>query len=334
MSELFLDGLPQSAAIGVRAIGTCVRGSRVGVETLEGFSALHSDLRRGLMGATIHDAGTLDGYDLCLGAAEQAIQEAGITASELDFIVHVASRVPTTFITSEIGRLQHDLGAKHATGISVSGLGCADTSMALKVAWDYLKGNANARNVLVAYGHVRYAKSRFRLPVTVNGDGAAAIVLGKDVRNSSELLRIEQMLNGDYWNLFSIDHNDASRDEYVETCLDDRRYGFELAIESKRCFEMLNRRLEEATGFGWSNADHVLLQNISPQAYGFYELAFGISFSPICRENLTKYGHLGGADVFFNLKAGLEAGVFQSGQTVLLMNNSPAAAWSLILLRV
>lgn len=52
------------------------------------------------------------------------------------------------------------------------------------------------------------------------------------------------------------------------------------------------------------------------------------------RSNIRSYGHLGPADVLLNLRTGLDTGEFGPGETVLVMNNSPAAAWSSALVRL
>ena len=334
MNEIFLDGLPQALVPGIRSIGTSVSGTQIAVETIEDYQHIPVEMQRGLNGSTIFDSGDNDGYSLCLNAAEDAISRAGITALDVDFIAHVSSRIPNSFLSSEVGRLQHDLGARHAIGISLSGIGCADTSMALKLAWDHLRANHQSRNALVAYGHVRYASSRFRVPVTVNGDGGGAVVIGRGGGNEISVLAIEQFLHGSYWNLFSVSHRQSHCTEYEEICLDKRRYSFELAVESKNIFDALSRKLEGDTGYSIKSVDHVIMQNLSLQAYQFYETAMGIQISPVCYDNLKRYGHLGGADIFFNLRSGLETGIFSRGQTILLMNNSPSAAWSVLCLRV
>jgi 3-oxoacyl-[acyl-carrier-protein] synthase-3 len=49
--------------------------------------------------------------------------------------------------------------------------------------------------------------------------------------------------------------------------------------------------------------------------------------------NLGQYGHLGSADILLNYQLGLQAKMIKPGSRVLILNNSPVAAWSTILIK-
>lgn len=326
--------LPKQDMIGIQHIKAFVPGQRIPATNLPEYAALSAAEQEyfGVMGIESYfDAGTASAFDLARRAADELLAESGVEAAELDAIIYIRPRIPERFIASEATRLQHELAADKAIAFGLADLGCADSTMALKLARDMLTANRRARYVLIAYGHKQYAPRRFRMPVTIQGDGGVAALVGRTERNAIVDLEIES--NGRYWDLFSMSYRDRPFDEYEELCSDMRKYGFELAMESKNRFEEVNQRLLERNEHSYGDMQHILLQNISQRAYEYYEMAFEIAISPVCKHNLARYGHLGCADILINYATGLEAGLFQQGDFVLVMNNSPVAAWSSLLLQ-
>ncbi|TXC81939.1 3-oxoacyl-[acyl-carrier-protein] synthase III C-terminal domain-containing protein [Luteibaculum oceani] len=321
--------------IGIKSIQSFTPGTPIAVHESNEFKNLNAVEREYFETVgidTVYDSGNLQSYDLAKGASEQLLEQNGLEGKDLDFIIYIQSRTPEHFISSEATRLQHDLGANSAMAFAISNLGCADSSMAIKLAMDLLKANKKAKNVLICYGNKLYSNYRFRYPVTVMGDGGIAALIGRTENN--QILDIQMQSNGAYWDLFKMEYRGKKDEEFKETCSNLRKYGFELAIESKNRFQELNQKVLDHNGLTSSEIDHYMLQNISSRAYEYYEQAFDIKLSPICQMNLSKYGHLGSGDVFLNFKTGVDSGLFQEGQNVLIMNNSPAAAWSTVLLEI
>lgn len=282
--------------------------------------------------STIYDSGPLSSYDLAKGACERLLQETGTEASAIDLIIYIQSRMPDQLISSESTRLQHEIKAKNALSFAISNLGCADSSMALKLAKDFLASNRRAGHVLICYGNKPVSPYRFRHPVTIVGDGGVAALITRTTDNSITEIQIET--NGYYWDLFKLEYRNRSFDQYKEECSDTRKYGFELAIESKNRFFDMNGSILNRHALSAQDISHYVLQNISSRSYEYYQAAFDIRISPLCAMNLAQFGHLGAGDVFLNYQTGVESGIFSRGEKVLIMNNSPVAAWSSILIEV
>ncbi|WP_143305904.1 ketoacyl-ACP synthase III family protein [Chitinophaga vietnamensis] len=281
---------------------------------------------------TVYDSGDISSYELALGASEKLLQESGTDPAAIDLIIYLQSRMPEQFISSEATRLQRDIKATNAVSFAVSNLGCADSSMALKLARDFLTANRRASNVLICYGNKLFSRYRFRNPVTILGDGGIAALISKS--SDHKITDIMIQTNGHYWDLFKLEYRNKSADQYKEECSDVRKYGFELAIESKNRFKEINDTLLERNAIAREQVSHFLLQNISTRAYEYYQSAFDIKISPVCAVNLSQYGHLGAGDIFLNYQTGIQSGLFQKGEKVLIMNNSPVAAWSSVLIEV
>lgn len=281
---------------------------------------------------SIYDSGELSSYDLALGASSALLEENNLEGRDLDFIIYIKSRTPDFLISSEATRLKMDLKADRAQVFSLSDLGCADSTMAIKLAKDLLVANRRAQNVLICYGSKKYASVRFRFPVTFTGDGGVACLIG---RGEDHVIKDVQVTsNGSYWDLFKLDYQSKTFESYKEECSDLRRYGFELAIESKNRFKDLNESIFASHDLDWNTIGHYFLQNISSRAFDYYEQAFGIKLSPICQINLGRYGHLGAADILVNYHSAQQQGILQKGEHALIMNNSPVAAWGSILIEI
>ncbi|TNE55277.1 MAG: hypothetical protein EP338_04760 [Bacteroidetes bacterium] len=319
----------------IQSIKPYFAGSKKSIEQLEEFPNIQGaelEYAQNCGVQSIHDSGESSSYDLALGASKALLEENGIDSDELDFIIYIKSRTPQYLISSEASRLKYDLQAEKAQVFSISDLGCTDSTMAVKLARDLLLANRRAKHVLVCYGSKKYASVRFRYPVTFTGDGGVACLIGRGEEHVIKDIRIDT--NGSYWELFKIDYQKTTAQEYREECSDLRRYGFELAIESKNRFTDLNEAIFQSHDLDWNRIEHYFLQNISSRAFDYYEQAFEIKFSPVCQMNLSTYGHLGAADILLNYHSALQNGLLNSGQHALLMNNSPVAAWGSILIEI
>ncbi|GAA2213557.1 3-oxoacyl-ACP synthase [Nonomuraea monospora] len=262
-------------------------------------------------------------HALAVTAARRLLARHGLAADRLDVLVHIPARVPEKLMASEVTRVQADLGASGATCLSTGDLGCASSSAALLIARSLLTANPGWHNALITHGSVAPTGDRYRRPVTLSGDAGVAALLTREPRYAIEDLRLRS--DGRFWDLFAIDYLDRPRDAWIEACSSVRDYSFTLAVQSRNVLRDLTREVLGDAG----GADHVVMQNLSSGAFGFYEQALGLKISPVCRDNLARYGHLGPADVLVNLGS-LDA---LPGERVLVLNNSPSAAWSAALLR-
>lgn len=270
--------------------------------------------------------------DLAARAADRSLEVAGIAARNLDAFVSVQGRVPDKLMSSEATRIQAAIGADRAVTFSVSDLGCVSISAALLVGRSLLDANPAWNNILIAHGSKPVGPRRYRHPVTINGDGGIALVLQRRTRPA--ILDIALETNGEFWDLYRVEFKDRPVAEWVEECKDLRTYSFKLAIESRNRFRDMNDSLLSRNGMKLSDISHVVMQNLSTGAFNFYEEFFGIQIAKSCRTNLESYGHLGSMDVIFNLKEGIDSGEFSEDDLVLVMNNSPVAAWSSMLVRI
>lgn len=321
--------------IGIEGIATAFIGEALQLKAVLESRDFPNDQRlfyESLGIENLHVNDQLESYDLAKSAFQRLLQEQNIRAIDVDLIIYIRSRIPQYLVSSEATRLQYEIGCKNAITYALSDLGCADISMALKMAHDYLVANINAKHVVIAYGCKSTTQSRFRFPVTVNGDGGMATLVSRT--SGCYFNDFNFRTNGKYWDLFKIDFRTKHINEYTETCIDERKYWFELALESREAFTSLQQAMFQKNNISPSDIQHYIIQNISLGAYEYYETAFDITISPVCKKNLKTYGHLGSFDIIINLHEGISTNTFKKDEKVLILNNSPSAVWSCILLTI
>lgn len=277
---------------------------------------------------TIYDSETLSSYQLAKEASKKVVQG---FKEKIEYIIYIKSRIPDTFISSEVTRLKAELKID-AQVITISDLGCVDSSAAINLAKQLLEGNAKMNNILIAYGNKKYASTRFRYPVSVVGDFGVACIVGR----TSELTIVDAEIetNGKYWDLFNVEFKNNLFSDYIEKCRSFKEYGFELAIESKNRFTFINNKILANNKLSYKDITCFLMQNISSNAFKYYEELFDIKFSNVCKENLETYGHTGASDILLNLYSKIKSETLKKDDLILIMNNSPVAAWASILIKV
>ncbi|MFD6797857.1 3-oxoacyl-ACP synthase [Streptomyces cyaneofuscatus] len=265
-------------------------------------------------------------------AARDALDTAGIPAAALGALILVEPRAPETLISSDATRLQHALGADTALTFSVGGLGCVSSTPALLTARGLLAADPGLGPVLVVHGSKPAAARRYRHPVTVNGDSGLALLLGRPHAAAPvHLLDLVQRTNGRYWDLFGLEYRDRPTAEWREKCSDLPGYSFRLAMETRNRLADLVAELLARNGLTRADVAGYASQNLSAGSLAFIEESLDIALLPSCRDNLRALGHLGANDTFLNLSTALIRKELAEGDLAVLINVSPVAAWSVLL---
>ncbi|WP_055557500.1 3-oxoacyl-ACP synthase [Streptomyces sp. NBRC 110028] len=274
----------------------------------------------------------LSAHDLALRATREVMARAGLGPADVDALIVVEPRAPEELVTSEATRLQEALKVSGALAFSVGGLGCATLTPALLAARGLLAADEELTHILIAHGSKPATPGRYRHPVTLNGDGGQALVLGRT--GLVRVLDVVQETNGAYWDLFRVAYRDRPAGDWREECRDLTAYSFRLAVESRNRLRDLLRRLLDRNGMRPRDVRGYIGQNLSAGGHAFMADVLGAELIPACHENLRNYGHLGPGDVLLNLYSGLESKELAEGERAVLINMSPVAAWSLLLVEI
>ncbi|MEV0222606.1 3-oxoacyl-[acyl-carrier-protein] synthase III C-terminal domain-containing protein [Streptomyces sp. NPDC050704] len=297
-----------------------------------GLSDADRALVDGLGITSVGEAPGTGSSELAARAVRELLDARGLDGGEVDALLLIGGRVPDYFVASEATRVQHEAGLTGALSLTVTDLGCAASSAALLTARALLESTPAWRRVVIAHGCRPAGPRRLRKPVTVNGDAGMAVLV--EPHGGMRIVDMVMETDGRYWDLFRVEYRDRPHQDWQEVCVDEPRYSFSLAVESQKRFTALNERLLARQRLSLADVDHFVMQNLSEGAYRFYEEGLGITFAAVCRDNLRRYGHLGPIDILANLRDGVESGELAPGDLVLVMNNSPVAAWSSTLIEV
>lgn len=278
---------------------------------------------------TISIAEGYSSVDLAVAASKQALEEANLEAGEIDMIIYLQSRTPEFLMSSEATRFQQELGATKAFSFTVTDLGCANINSALLIAKNFLNSNNSIKNILISYGSKPFGPYRYREAVTVIGDAGMGLIVSNTEKH--QILDIKIKTDGTFWDLYKIDHKNKLVQDYKEMCTSPQ-YKFQLSITSRNVFNELKKQIFEENKI--DTVQGYIMQNLSINAFVFNENALDIKLAQSCYDNCKKFGHLGDIDILLNYKTSLLNHEFGQGDLVLLMNNSPTACWSSMLVRV
>lgn len=317
--------------IGLKSLEFVLPERLVPINELEEITSLHAQgqmIYSTLKLETVSIAEGLDNIDLAEQASRQAMEAANVSPNEIDMIIFLQSRSPAYLMSPEAACLQERLGVKRGFSFAVTDLGCANISNALLIAENFLRSNEAIQNILIAGGSKPFGHFRYREGVTVIGDAGMGLIVGRTERN--QILDVKLLTDGKFWDLYKIDYKHMLVDEYREA-LTSPRYKFELSIASRNNFNRLNTEICQENGIDQVNA--YIMQNLSISAFAFNEDAFKVKFTKSCYDNCRAYGHLGSIDIMLNYKTAVQSGEIKEGDIVLIMNNSPVACWSTLLLQ-
>ncbi|HNF49602.1 MAG TPA: ketoacyl-ACP synthase III [Chitinophagales bacterium] len=136
--------------------------------------------------------------DLCLSAAKNAIEDAAITADDIQLII-VATDTPEYISPSTASKLQHLLQANHTGAFDIN-TACAGFVTALDMASKYIIADKQYKNILVigAYAMSKYLNIEDKKTATLFADGAGAVILSAQHDTDSGYIAGDLMTQGQY----------------------------------------------------------------------------------------------------------------------------------------
>lgn len=318
--------------IGVGAIRCLLPGDRVDVAELPELRRLGDEERQFVARSGVRTVGRFDGRAAADLAAQACRELLAGQEADPDVMILIGPRAPEVLIGSDACQVQAGSNLGRTFPFTLDGLGCAGSSAAWSLARDLLVADPARESVLITYASRPTGVDRIRFPVTVIGDGAFAMTL---VRGGRPVLRAHRMqADGRFHDLFRVDYKHAPFDEWREVCRNNDVYSFQLAMESRvRLGRLVDQVLDDA-GVARSDVATTLMQNVTASAYTFYERALKLPIHPVCAAHLADVGHLGAMDVVLNLDRVLRTGELDPGDLVLVLSNSPVAAWTVTLWEV
>lgn len=268
--------------------------------------------------------------DLAANAATKALDDAGLSAADIDEIV-VATDTPEAYTPDTASFLQHRLGAREVPAYDLGGSGCAGFVQALDVARARML--LEPKRILVVGVELisRLMDWTDRSFCVLFGDAAGAVVLGPDT-GKAELLDVVAGTDGSQTDILTL-KTGGTRHPFNEESLKSGAY-HHLDMDGRRVFREAVHRMSSAVGevlerTGRTMDDVALV--IPHQANKRIIDAVGHKLD-ITEDrvyiNVHEYGNTGSATVPFALWEAREKGRIDAGDFVVLTAFGAGFHWA------
>jgi 3-oxoacyl-[acyl-carrier-protein] synthase-3 len=270
-------------------------------------------------------------------AAKIAIERAGISNDDIDFIVF-ATLSPDYYFPGPGVLVQRDLGIKTVGALDVRNQ-CSGFVYALSVADQYIK-TGMYKNILVIGSEVQSTgldmTTRGRGVSVIFGDGAGAAVLSceedltKGILSThlhSEGIHAEELVlkapgMGGRWITDIIADHDPNDDSYFPYM--NGQFVFKNAVV--RFSEVINEGLQ-ANNLNVSDIDMLIPHQANLRIAQFIQKKFGLTDDQVFN-NIQKYGNTTAASIPIALTEAWEQGKIKSGDTVVLAAFGSGFTWA------
>lgn len=270
-------------------------------------------------------------------AAKIAIERAGISNEEIDFIVF-ATLSPDYYFPGPGVLVQRELGLKTVGALDVRNQ-CSGFLYALSVADQYIK-TGMYKNILIIGSEIQSTgldmTTRGRGVSVIFGDGAGAAIvsrvedLSKGILSThlhSEGIHAEELIvkapgMGGRWITDIITDNDPDDESYFPYM--NGQFVFKNAVV--RFSEVINEGLE-ANNLNVSDIDMLIPHQANLRIAQFIQKKFGLTDSQVFN-NIQKYGNTTAASIPIALTEAWEQGKIKSGDTVVLAAFGSGFTWA------
>ncbi|NLW50107.1 MAG: ketoacyl-ACP synthase III [Candidatus Brocadiaceae bacterium] len=272
--------------------------------------------------------------DLAIVAAEQALQQAGMNAADLDAIL-VATCSPDHLFPATACLVQAAIGATHAMACDLE---AACSGFLYALAWGGAALTAGmVRNVLVigAEALSRITDYEDRRSCILFGDGAGAAIL-QPSSQGSEILYAELGADGSWPEILMVPAGGSRLPASHETVDARQHYMF---LKGRDVFRLavgklaeLIQRIPEATGIGLDDVKLVIPHQSNVRIVKSAFERSGIDMSK-AHMNIDRVGNTSAASIPLAMAEAAAAGEIERGDLVLLLAFGGGITWGSVLLR-
>ena len=322
--------------IGIAGFGFYLPENKVSVKEL-GKNANLPDKVISYIGAEYVTEANDDELPSSMGieAAKNVLNNAGISASEVDVIINAPAGLQDYVLPPMSGAIQHGIGAENAICFDVV-QGCCGMLTAIELAKNYIMSGSYNTVLIVSSDKWSAYTEHHTAEAVIFGDGAGAVIVKKGADN---FLLKDFMFKtaGKFFNLYGIPGGgvkDLNSTERFYKCLfpDVARKDFkDLYISS---FSEVAKKLLNKNRLKISNISYLSMVNANLKLLEVVANDLGIPLVKTSKDLLIRYGHIGGFDIFFNIyKAFLDKKI-KKGDKLLLLNAGIGFTWGCGLIEV
>lgn len=271
--------------------------------------------------------------DLALGAARDALENAGLSPQNLDLII-VATITPDMPFPSVASILQNSLGAKHAVAFDISAA-CAGFVYGLATAQQFI-ACGTYRNGLVVGAETLSAVTDWqdRNTCVLFGDGAGAAVLSKV--KSGGIISAYMGGDGSKQGLLNLPAGGSRSPATHETV--DKRMHY-LKMQGNELFKIAVKSMTEAARIvlkqarlKFSDVDLIIPHQANARIIFAVAKMLGLSKDKIYL-NIEKYGNMSSASTATALCEAAKEGRIKKGDIVLLDAFGSGLVWGAVVIK-
>ncbi|WP_257459316.1 3-oxoacyl-ACP synthase III family protein [Archangium lipolyticum] len=274
--------------------------------------------------------------DLCVAAAKQAMERAGVKPQELDLII-ISTDTPDYLSPATASVVQAKLGASNAGTFDINAA-CAGWVTALDVASKTIAADESYQRVLVvgAYGMSRYINWKDKKTCTLFADGAGAVVLGAS--DKPGFLGAKLLAAGEYHDALGVYTGGTYRPATAETlALTNGKPAVQFVRKFPATFNterwpMLLKQLLERAKLTMNDVDHFVFTQLNLRTI---EATMKALEQPMSKTNWTmdKWGYTGSACIPMTLDDAVVEGRVKKGDLVALCASGGGLAMASALYR-
>jgi 3-oxoacyl-[acyl-carrier-protein] synthase-3 len=257
--------------------------------------------------------------DLATIAANNALESAGISASDLDLII-VATTTPDKIFPAVATMVQHNIGA-NCPGFDLQAV-CAGFIFALTTAEAYIKNGMNNILVIGSETMSNIIDWSDRNTAVLFGDGAGAVVLGSDT--STGILHSQIFSDGSYLSSLQTTNTKINEQGFIAMAGNEV---FKIAVNNLS--NLAVRTLEE-TGLTGDDIDFMVPHQANIRIISAVAKKIKV---PMERVILTvqKHGNTSAASIPLALDEGVKSGKIHKGHKLLFEGIGGGFSWGSVL---
>lgn len=272
--------------------------------------------------------------DLCLLAAQEALEDAGITARDLDLII-VATVTPDHFFPATACLVQDRLGATRAAAFDLEA-GCTNFMYGLVCGSQFI-ASGMYRHVLVLAGDTlsKIVDWTDRGTCILFGDGVGAAVLGP-ARADEGLLAFKLGSDGGGGMLLQMPAGGSRYPSSLATV--DQRMHF-IKMQGNEVFKFAVRVMEEASlsvlaecGLSTHDVDFLIPHQANIRIVEAARRRLELPTEKVYI-NLDRYGNMSGASIPVALTEAVRGGRIKPGDLVLMVGFGAGLTWGASVMR-
>ncbi len=272
--------------------------------------------------------------DMCVPAAQQALEAAGTDPAEVDLII-VATISPDQYVPAAAPKIQRGLGAKNAAAFDISAA-CAGFITGLDVGRNAILAG-QAKNVLVLGSEClsRVIDMSDRTSCILFGDGAgAALLRAQEPGGPGEILRIGLGTDGEGYEFIQLPGGGSMRPASFETVEAREHY---LRVRGREVYRFAVTTMERSTremleGYSLDELGHLVPHQVNLRIIESAVNKLDIPMDKVI-VNIEKYGNTSAASVPIALDEAARDGRLERGKLIVMTAFGAGLVWGGALVR-